>query len=257
MVGVGYETGLAAGERVGGDAHVVQSHPHERNSFSFTCGEQHVHLAPGLSGRDSVGQAQEFVCFFAHGTDNQDDIVAAGTSSLDLFGHLAHPRRIGNRRASELLDDESHVATLPLERRAPSCVIWLLRPYANTGVRRARPQQYSACRNPALSRSRRHSKTLYPCAHRVLVTSLGGAGLRPTRMVGSQKYSVLASSMYGMRFPRRPARSSANPNWPTDRMLPYTPDAWPCPGHCSTGPTPTGTSWCCCGDNSERTRPDA
>ncbi len=89
MVGVGAESGLTAGERIGGDPRVVQGHAHQGDGLALAGGDEHVHLAPGLGARDLVGQPQQVVGLLAHGTDHQNDLVATGDGVAHVFGHLA------------------------------------------------------------------------------------------------------------------------------------------------------------------------
>jgi hypothetical protein len=104
MVGVGHKAGLAASKGVGGDAHIVQRHAHEGDGFSFASGDEHVHLATWRICRNERCQTQQLIGFFAHGTDNENDLIAPAATTADVISHLSHPIGVSDRRASKFLN---------------------------------------------------------------------------------------------------------------------------------------------------------
>ena len=63
---------------------------------------------PGRVSLTSDGQAQQLVGLLAHGADDDDDVVAPALGARDVIGHRPHAIGVGDRGATELLDDESH-----------------------------------------------------------------------------------------------------------------------------------------------------
>ena len=64
---------------------------------------------PGRVLGHLAGQAEQLVGLLAHGADDDDhDLVAPPAGAGDVVGDLADALGVGDGRAAELLDDESH-----------------------------------------------------------------------------------------------------------------------------------------------------
>ena len=105
---VGDDPDLAAGEGHRVDPEVGQGHAQQRHALALADGEQHVHLAAGQRGRDGVGQGDEVVRLLAHGRHDDHEVVALAAGEGDVLGHGLDPVGVGDRGATELLDDQGH-----------------------------------------------------------------------------------------------------------------------------------------------------
>ena len=85
-----------------------EGHAQQRHRLALAGGDEHVHLAAGAHLRDLGGEAQELVGLLAHGGHDDDDVVTVTTGAGDVVDDLPHALGIGDRRAAELLNDESH-----------------------------------------------------------------------------------------------------------------------------------------------------
>ena len=89
-----------------------QSHGDEGDGDLLAGGEELIHFAfGGLAGGgapDVFRQGDEFVGGVAHGRDDDDDLVAGLLGSDDFLGGPVDFFCRGDRRATELLDDDSH-----------------------------------------------------------------------------------------------------------------------------------------------------
>ena len=108
VVGVGQESGLATGERVGRDTGLVNSHAQEGHGLPLTRRDQHVHLTARASTRHAVGEAKEVVGLLTHGRHHHHHAVTGSNTPGDMVGHGSDPVWIAHRGAAELLDQQCH-----------------------------------------------------------------------------------------------------------------------------------------------------
>jgi hypothetical protein len=52
-----------------------------------------------------VCKSEQHIGFFTHGTDDQNNIITAAARSFDVIGYFSHAIGVGNRGASEFLND--------------------------------------------------------------------------------------------------------------------------------------------------------
>ena len=111
VAAVGGDAGLRAGQADGRRRRAPWSAID--SSVALWCSpgrEQDVELARiGLVG-DGRGQAEQLVGRVAHRRDDDDQVVAGGTLARDPPGDALDPVGVGDRRATELLDDEAWLA---------------------------------------------------------------------------------------------------------------------------------------------------
>ena len=106
VAAVGGDAGLRPGQADRRDAERVERHRHERRALVLAGREQHVELARvGLVG-DGRGEAEQLVGRVAHRRDDDDEVVAGRALAGDPPGDALDPVGVGDRRATELLDDE-------------------------------------------------------------------------------------------------------------------------------------------------------
>ena len=106
VAAVGGDPGLRPGQADRRDAERVERHRDERRALVLAGREQHVELARvGLVG-DGRGEAEQLVGRVAHRGDDDDEVVAGGALARDPPGDALDPVGVGDRRATELLDDE-------------------------------------------------------------------------------------------------------------------------------------------------------
>ena len=105
---VGADADLAAGEADRLGAERMDRHRHQRDAHLLAGREEHVHLAGRRVVGDLLGQVDEHVGLVAHRADDHHDLVAVllGTNRPPRRG--ANLLRIGDTRAAEFLNDESH-----------------------------------------------------------------------------------------------------------------------------------------------------
>jgi hypothetical protein len=71
-------------------------------------GDEHVHLAAGPDAGDLVGQPISSSVSLPMALTTSDDVVAVPDGARHVVGDLADAIGVGDRRAAELLDDQSH-----------------------------------------------------------------------------------------------------------------------------------------------------
>ena len=105
---VGDDAALRSGEAHGRDIPLLEGHGEKRHGDPLAGGEQHVELASRRASGHLAREREQFVCGVAHGGDHDDDVVTGGLCRGDAFGDDADFLGVGDRRAAEFLDDESH-----------------------------------------------------------------------------------------------------------------------------------------------------
>ena len=106
VAAVGGDPGLWPGQADGRDAEAVERHRQQRRALVLAGREQDVELARvGLVG-DGGGEAEELVRRVAHRGDDDDQVVPGRAFARDPAGDALDPVGVGDRRATELLDDE-------------------------------------------------------------------------------------------------------------------------------------------------------
>src|SRR5262245_24055347 len=108
VVAVGHEARLAARERLRRTTGVVQRHAQQRHRLAFARSDEHVHLTTGARLGHLGRQTDQLVGLLTHRADDDDHVVAVTAGTPDMISDLTNAIGIGNRRATELLHDESH-----------------------------------------------------------------------------------------------------------------------------------------------------
>ena len=116
--GVGDDPGLRAGQRDGAVAEVDDRHRRERTGDPLPDRDEHVELAGVGRGRDGLREGEELVGGLAHRGEDADDAVAVLVCGDEPPRDRLQAVWIGDRRATELLDDEGHARNLPGEATA-------------------------------------------------------------------------------------------------------------------------------------------
>jgi 2-polyprenyl-6-hydroxyphenyl methylase/3-demethylubiquinone-9 3-methyltransferase len=109
---VGDDARLGAGERLGRHPEVGDGHGEQRHGDALAGGEQHVHLARRRVWRDLPRQRDQVIGGVAHGGDHHHDLVAGVSGGDHALGDTPDPRRVPDRGAAVLLDDQGHGRSL-------------------------------------------------------------------------------------------------------------------------------------------------
>jgi hypothetical protein len=86
-LGVGHETGLRTGERVGVRTGGVNRHGEQAHRNTLACGHQHVHLARRRVGVDAQRLIDQVVGGVSHGGDHDGHVIAGVLRLDDASGH--------------------------------------------------------------------------------------------------------------------------------------------------------------------------
>jgi hypothetical protein len=115
---VGYDTGLAAGERLGLMAQVLDRHGQQRHGDALSGRQQHVELASRGDRGHLPGKIDQLVRRVAHRRYHDDHLMAGLLGIHDPLGDPLDAFGIGYGGASVLLHDKAHVrssiSSLPL-----------------------------------------------------------------------------------------------------------------------------------------------
>ena len=84
----------------------MERHRQQRRALVLARREQDVELARIWLVGDGGGEAEKLVGGVAHRGDDHDLVVAGGTLASDPPGDALDPIGVGDRRPTELLDDE-------------------------------------------------------------------------------------------------------------------------------------------------------
>src|SRR5205814_9524874 len=105
---VGLDADLMAEERAGVDARILQREGEQRGGHLLAGGDQHVALAVLGRPRRLACEREQAIRLARHRRHDDDELVAGGTCGRDDARHVADAIDVGDRRASELLDDQRH-----------------------------------------------------------------------------------------------------------------------------------------------------
>ena len=111
---VGADADLSAGQAHRLLAERLDRHREQGHAHLLAGGEKHVHLAGAGALGDLLGEIDKDVGLVPHGTDHDDDLVAALVPG-HRFARCRHDLlRVGDARSAELLDHQGHRLTAPL-----------------------------------------------------------------------------------------------------------------------------------------------
>ena len=86
----------------------MDRHRHQRDAHLLAGREQHVHLAGRRVVGDLLGEVDQVVGLVAHRADDHHDLVAVLLGANRPPGGRLNLFRIGDARAAEFLNDDSH-----------------------------------------------------------------------------------------------------------------------------------------------------
>ena len=105
---IGLNSDLSPGHTDGFVSERFQGDSHQRDGYLLAGRHEHIHFTAVGAVGDFMGESNELVGRFTHGTDNNNDLIT-GLGSADGFsGGTKDFVGIGNAGSAEFLNDERH-----------------------------------------------------------------------------------------------------------------------------------------------------
>ena len=108
---VGHQADLCSGEADRGDPERLDRHRHERDADLLAGGEEHVHLSGRRPLGDFFRQGDQFIRGMPARGDDHKDLFTTPEGTDRTFRGGENSRGIGDARAAEFLDQQSHFLT--------------------------------------------------------------------------------------------------------------------------------------------------
>ncbi len=105
---VGDDSALRTRERNRVNAPLLDRHRQQGHGHAFSGREQHVQFSARGIGVDLMGESEELICRFAHGRNDDHDIVTGLARRDDLLGDPVDLLNVGHGTATVFLDDDRH-----------------------------------------------------------------------------------------------------------------------------------------------------